>query len=233
VLLAILIGSRTETANRVETSEDRRVETENAPRPEAAHAPRARPRRPDDHLESRSSEGVGDPQRASRVLLNKVRQIATLRAGLPGPVEAQVNQMDDFLMGMASAVALTDPAVFQMMAREFEAEICDGTNNTDLDLMLFSRLSVMQPDVTTPRALNCGLSGRTKEDVVLWSLLDAWHNAGRPTIPAIASIEASAADERTKSRLRVPEMRAPSIQDGPPPESHRSGGKLAGRGAQR
>jgi hypothetical protein len=144
--------------------------------------------------------------RASAAMLKDIRHLVDLRSKLNQPLEWQVNQMADYLMGMIQAVRAINPEVFVSLRNSLADGICHDGFDSDRDLLLFSRLAVMEASIGSPRAIDCALKRHNKEDVVLWSLLDAWNASGRPPISALSSIQPS--DERTQRRLAPPEEMA-------------------------
>ena len=122
-------------------------------------------------------------------------------------LEAQLNAVNDFLVGAVHALRLVEPQVFRAMADEWEDDICSGTHKEDVNLMLFARLGTIEADIASPKALSCALDGRPQEDIVLWSLLRAWNAKGRPNIAPIDAIRSAATDERTRELLMPPEER--------------------------
>jgi hypothetical protein len=66
---------------------------------------------------------------------------------------------------------------------------------------MLSRMMLVDSDLGSPRTFDCALRGRKKEDVVLWSMLDAWVASGRPNTEVVSSVGAFAADPRTVDRL--------------------------------
>jgi hypothetical protein len=165
-------------------------------------SPRIAARRPD----------ISDATPASSSLRESARDILTqLRISLDGRAmpdavpEARINAMDDYLLGVITALRATNPQAFHALADQFVDEICSGQRKSDLDLLLFARMATLQSDIGSVRALSCSLDGRSKEDPVLWSVLRAWNVAGRPPIPAVASISSWATDGRTQHLLLPPD----------------------------
>jgi len=140
-------------------------------------------------------------------VLSGIRAIFDQRSSARDPLEASVNRMDDYLIGAVAAIRSTNPAVFSEMAQQFTDDICSKRHSTDRDLMLFSRLVLLESDVGTVRAVSCSLEGRRREDPLLWALLTAWNSVGRPDLPDIRAIGSSTTDDRTKRLLMPPEER--------------------------
>jgi hypothetical protein len=131
-----------------------------------------------------------------------VRRLVELRAnGNPAePLELRINHMEGHLLGMLQAIRAIDPDLIPALRDQFESDICGG-KSTEIDLLVFAKLGSLQASMLSPRALDCALWGRKTEDVVLWSLLDAWQVAGQPALPSVASIQSNAQDQRTTRRL--------------------------------
>jgi hypothetical protein len=119
-----------------------------------------------------------------------------------GP-EMAANVMTPFLEGMMTSVRAMNPEMVGYLREEFAKDLCSRTQSID-QVMVFSRLVVIEPQLGSRDAFNCLLKTHGKEDVVLWSILDAWNVTGRPAVEGIAHLQ-SATDERTRRRLQPPE----------------------------
>jgi hypothetical protein len=122
-------------------------------------------------------------------------------------LEAQLNAVDDFLVGAIHALRLVNPEVVRAMANEWEEDICSGAHKEDIDLMLFARLGTIEADIASTKAMSCALDGRPQEDIVLFSLLRAWNAKGQPKLAPIDAIRSTATDGRTKELLMPPDER--------------------------
>lgn len=111
-----------------------------------------------------------------------------------------------------------------------EKMLCDR-ETSDAKAISLAYLLTSVPQVASQSGFECFFSGHTKEGVAVWSMLDAWRGAGAEVTPAIAALQGSAADERTKRRLMKVEdeialrsqadmhRRAyPPVKASPPPE---------------
>ena len=145
------------------------------------------------------------PGRTSEEILSALHRLPSMITPERAPVEARVNSIEGYLLGVSLALQASGTSALKAMSDQFADEICSGSHRTDLDLMIFGRLAMIQPAVSSERALGCAFDGRKKEDVVLWTLLKAWNSTGRPVMPAIASIASEATDQRTKTLLLPPE----------------------------
>jgi hypothetical protein len=121
-------------------------------------------------------------------------------------IEGQANSLDGYLSGMIATIREIEPQVIGQLAEEFSRDICKGST-TDLDVVIFSKIVLLEPAIGSARAFGCALERRKTEDVVLWSLLDAWDVAGREPLPSISRIEKAAVDDRTRRRLVSPSER--------------------------
>jgi hypothetical protein len=142
---------------------------------------------------------------AMRQILKEVRARIALRAGLRQPIEAQVNNITDYLRGILVGIRATDPSVIGALRAEYEGALCGSNSPSDVEVLVFTKLAVMQPEVASPRALNCAIERRQTEDIVMWSLLDAWSATGQAPLAAVSSLEGRFSDPRTLQRLRTPE----------------------------
>jgi hypothetical protein len=147
----------------------------------------------------------------TRQILKDVGARIASRAGLRQPLETQVNNIADYLRGVLTAARAIDPSVLVALRDEYEGRLCGADAPPDLDVMVYAKLVTLGPEVASPRALNCALTRRDTEDIVLWSLLDAWNAGGRPPLPALSSIERSATDERTTRRLKTLQEQAEGL----------------------
>jgi len=146
---------------------------------------------------------------ATQRILSDVRARIELRAGLGQPIEAQVNNITDYLRGILVGIRAVDPSVFEALRAEYESALCAVESPTDVEVLVFTKLAVMQPEIASPRALDCALERHETEDIVLWSLLDAWSAGGQIPLSAVAALEQRADDPRTLERLKTPrEQRA-------------------------
>ena len=169
----------------------------------------AEPLRPD---RQGDRAGIAADRSAERIVRD-VRRLTLARIVEGRPVEAQINGMHQYLVGVVETVRAIDPAIFKAMGEQYAHDICSGRNTSDQELMVFARLATLQAEVGSDRALDCSLKLRAKEDIVMWALLDAWNNAGRPPLPALATIERNVADERTRSRLATPKEQSERAAD--------------------
>jgi hypothetical protein len=126
--------------------------------------------------------------------------LKTIRDPQPDQMEAVGYQMEPYIQGMLMALRNTNPALVGALRDELTERACDHPQS-DLELTMLSRMMLNDPDLGSPRIFDCALRGRKKEDVVLWSMMDAWVAAGRPNTEVMSGIGAFAADARTVDRL--------------------------------
>jgi hypothetical protein len=163
----------------------------------AAPLSRPAPRAADDGASRRAEE-----QRKASVLLDGVRfRMLNL---VPNPeevgLEAVGNMMEPYVQGTLSTLRSVNPALIGALRDSLVERTC-AHPQSDVELMLAARMLLTDSNLGAPRIFDCGLRGRKKEDIVLWTMLDAWRAAGRPSTEVVADIKAFAIDERTIRRL--------------------------------
>jgi len=170
----------------------------------------ARPLRASESARAAVSARGDDPGRreatrrpSSQALFRAVRETALSAAlSLQGTdLESMTSQMDPYLVGMVQAMKAIDPALVRALADDLADDICRHRERNELDLMLYSKLAILEPALGSSRGLECALEHYEREDVVLWSLLDAWNAGGRAPLAVLPAIERHASDERTRRRL--------------------------------
>jgi hypothetical protein len=155
---------------------------------------------------ARGSEGLasggGASLQAGERVLSVVRstvlnQMAALESqGL----ETAINSQALYVKGAVDALTEGSPEAVAAFGRALERKICQG-GVTDSELLFYSRVGLHLPVAVTERGLECTLQAHKGEDVVLWSLLDAWRVSGLPKSAALTRIEAGARDPRTIRRF--------------------------------
>ena len=88
----------------------------------------------------------------------------------------------------------------------YAEEMCGKSEQSPAQIMVYAKAVTFEARLGSARGLECALKRSPHEDVVTWSLLDAWNNSGREPLPSLATIGASAKDERTLRRLADPEQ---------------------------
>jgi hypothetical protein len=173
--------------------------------------------------------GIATPSKtshesASRAVLTDIQARLSSRARQNLPVEAQANNLADYLRGVVTAIRAIDPAIFSTLRAAYEEQICGSEPPPDIDLLLYAKLVGLEANMASPRALDCALERRQSEDVVVWSILDAWNASGRPEIPALDSIRRRAVDDRTKLRLLSPDEQRARFPPPSPVQARGDGG---------
>jgi hypothetical protein len=116
-----------------------------------------------------------------------------------GP-EASANLIRPYLKGLVEGVRQSSPAVQAAFVQEFTERLCRGGLGDD-QLVAMAYLGMELPGLTELRAYECVFSQRKQEDVVTWYMLDAWRQSGQDKSPAIAELQRTATDPRTRRRF--------------------------------
>jgi len=152
---------------------------------------------------------VGESQarmaRAAHLLGGVFDQLdAQARRGI-APAEARAGMVLPYLSGVLKGALQADPALRSAFAAQFTAALCDRDRDLADDRAIsLAQMALGYPDMASEQAFECFFA-RAKEDVPLWSMLDAWRRSGLGKTPAIARLEASATDSRTTRRFSSPE----------------------------
>jgi hypothetical protein len=178
-----------------ETEEERASDRS---RPSAATATRQVSRAATDEGAFRRAQ----EQLQARAVLNRAsfRLLNIIRNPQPDQIETVGYAMEPYIQGILMALRSTNPGLIGALRDELTERACDHPQS-DLELTMLSRMMLNDSDLGSPRIFDCALRGRKKEDVVLWSMMDAWVAAGRPKTEVMAGIAAFAADARTVDRL--------------------------------
>lgn len=106
-----------------------------------------------------------------------------------------------YQQGLMDGVIRTAPELTEEMAARIDRTLCDPQAKTS-QLISIARLIQITPELANEEGLDCIFAGRgDKEDIVLWSMLDAWNMTGLPKTDALSQIERTATDTRTQSRF--------------------------------
>jgi hypothetical protein len=176
---------------------DHQVDARRAPRP-AAPVPRLAPAA----VEAAPDCEPADRRGTATFLVSSLLRRLDRRQGAPGEFpETSANAIRLYVQGVADTVKQTSPAVRAALAEEFTTRLCEGALADD-ELITMANLGLELPDITSPRAFDCVFARRgAREDVVLWSMLDAWRHSGQDRTAAVADVERSATDPRTQRRF--------------------------------
>jgi hypothetical protein len=150
--------------------------------------------------------------RAASDLINVLRaKVAEAERASPmqETPEDAANMVAGYLNGFSAALVRIAPDMVDELASEVERSMCSPTTGA-AEAITLSRLLRDMPELTNPEAIDCVVRDRP-EDIVLWSVLDAWNAAQLPKSEAIARVEAEAKDPRTRQHFRG------RNQDGDPP----------------
>jgi hypothetical protein len=141
-------------------------------------------------------------KRQSKDLVDLLRaHTAEFEMQNPGlPPEAIANQGLLYLKGWADGVVRTAPDLVDELADELEKSLCDN-EASDAILITISRAIIAIPELANSKGFDCLFSRRTREDVVVWTALDAWKRSGLPKSAAITTLERTAIDSRTRQRF--------------------------------
>jgi hypothetical protein len=180
------------------------AETGGGPRGEARNpgGTSAHARLSTDAVAEEAARRRAELQQQARTLVDDVstQLLIEAKATAADSVEAAGFGMTQYLRGMVAGLR-SNPELLTQVGEALAERTCSHPQS-DLELVMVSQMVMAAPEVlAAPRTFDCALSGRTKEDVPLWSLVDAWRASGKPMPAAIAAIAASATDERTTRRL--------------------------------
>lgn len=139
-----------------------------------------------------------------RTLATIVARVHDVQIGPTGvSIDELATSLQPWIDGWTDGFLLAaDASDLYRLQSTMEHSICDpGTR--DLELLVFLRLLARIGQAATQTALECAVSRRTGEDVVLWEALDTWlaSRRGMEGSEAIAEWRVRAVDPRTLSRL--------------------------------
>jgi hypothetical protein len=116
-----------------------------------------------------------------------------------GP-EAAATQMRLYQKGLADAIMRTAPDLTDELADQIEQTLCDPQARAS-QLASLARLFGDIPELASERGFDCVFGQRAEEDVVLWSMLDAWRVSKLPRPPSLIALERDTKDGRVRERL--------------------------------
>ena len=117
-----------------------------------------------------------------------------------GP-EAAATQLRLYQKGLVDGILRTAPDLTDELAGLVEQTLCDPKTRPS-QLVALARMFGDMPELASEKGFDCVFAQRSQEDVVLWSMLDAWRVSKLPRPPALVALERDAKDERTRARLR-------------------------------
>jgi hypothetical protein len=158
--------------------------------------------RPPESCSASDSEGerayrAQQARELGELLRMKIGSLRHMQA-IGGP-EAVADSLGYWTIGWTDALVRTAPDLVDDLAAEFETKMCDP-NADPAELMVLSNVMGHMPELGNERGFEC-IAARGTEDAVLWRSLDAWRAGALPKTPAIARLEQTATDERTRRRL--------------------------------
>jgi len=161
--------------------------------------------------------GLGQARvdRAAFVLDRVFERIRLMSAvdDLPS-AEAQATAVGPYLTGLLEGAVQSDPGMRSAFGSALRSRLCGDRAPSDAEVISLAQMVTVLPDVATEESLDCFFA-KAKEDVPLWSMIDAWRSSGLPKTAALARLEASAQDARTVRRLGDPEEQGRRRAPGP------------------
>jgi hypothetical protein len=111
----------------------------------------------------------------------------------------------EFIRGVAQTAKAIAPELLVPLADEVTDRLCDPAGQGDDELVMLAFVQQEMPELSSARGFECVLARRRgTEDIVTWSMLDAWRQSGLPRTPSIEALARDARDERTRSRFLAP-----------------------------
>lgn len=210
IAIIVSVGLRSRRAERcpaVDTDEaiGERTDARSANRRSARDTPPPRSEPPDRWSSTARPLHVDIPN-VYRTL--KMTTKLALVSGTGLGVEAQATSVEPYMIGMIQAIRAIDPSILTELKDTYADEMCGKAELTPAQIIVYAKAVTFEAKLGSSRGVECALKRSPNEDVVTWSLLDAWIASGREPLPAVAALGASARDERTRSRLNPDQERA-------------------------
>jgi hypothetical protein len=114
--------------------------------------------------------------------------------------EAVANEIFLYQRGLLDGLARTAPDLIEDLAQRIGRTMCDSKAK-DNQLISLARMIQIMPELADEKGLDCIFTNHNKEEIVLWSMLDAWNKTEIPKSAALSQIEQTATDERTRARF--------------------------------
>lgn len=162
---------------------------------------------PDGGADSDGSVAADDPEhrrrRNTKTLIDslvtrlRVRGYGALLRG--ADAAQQVEELNGYLDGFVDTVGMLAQDHHPELRHEVEEALCNG--QTDVELMLFARISQRIPEIASQRGLDCVLSQHQEEDAVLTEALDAYRAGRYPPSAAWLSWQTKARADVVRRRL--------------------------------
>ncbi len=125
--------------------------------------------------------------------------------------EAIANDMTDYIGGWLDAVAaVASDAERSEIADQLRAYVCDSTIS-DAELIMLTRAMTYFPNEATGEGFDCIMSRRETEDIVLWTVMDAYLATGLAPSGVFDDWRDRAVDPRTIRRLGAREGTRPRV----------------------
>jgi hypothetical protein len=116
-------------------------------------------------------------------------------------LEREAWSVRHYVQGLAEGLQAASPIVIQALSSEITSKLCEGPLPDEQSLTLAYLLQQV-PEATSSEGLECFFANnQAREGLPFWEMLSAWRGSGVEKGPALAQIEATAADERTQMRL--------------------------------
>jgi hypothetical protein len=204
------------------------VRPRNAPRSRASARPKPFLVRPAIACEGQDEEGqreYREQQSKELVDLMLMHLGAYQRTHVNEPAEAAINDMALYHKGLMDGIARTAPDLADELSERIEHDLC-RPGMGDAQLMLLGRTLQEMPELASEKGFSCIFQQRKGEDMVLWTMLDAWRDSGLPETPALVELAQRARDERTRARFLsrepapapVAPVEGPTVIEGTEPE---------------
>ena len=137
------------------------------------------------------------------------RRLGMTKAMSPDPnPESHATQTAEYLEGWVDGVIRTAPDLVDELAQEVQDTLCAKDRDRSLLLVTF-RLIGSMPELASDAGFDCIFTEDAGEDIVLWGALDAWRASGLPKSAALAALEHTASDPRTRERFQPRRKRGP------------------------
>ncbi|HEY0713589.1 MAG TPA: hypothetical protein VGF45_13000 [Polyangia bacterium] len=137
---------------------------------------------------------------AANVVGTIFREIdATFDPGLSA--EGNVVRSTEFIKGWVEAIRFSSSGLIAEIGSVFRRDLCDPIS-TPHRLFLIGRVLQMVPEAGSSEGFDCIFQKRpVVEDVVFWSVLDAWRISGLEPSAALNDVRTMVSDERTLRRI--------------------------------
>ncbi len=147
---------------------------------------------------------IGDFRRRIQVERNRLDAMA---GDHPVAPEMVANTLQPYLTGWIDAVRRAAPELAPQLQIDVGEALCKK-DTSDEELIALSRISAAMPAILDSSSIDCVLASRQKEDIVVWTMLDAWAQSGMARTEQVEALARRATDPRTLARLKPLEQRA-------------------------